>query len=113
MDYYLISQFHVTPDDGVMSRNIYIEWFYCFNFVVPRGSPNKYVHVSVELTPESYNLIALRCIILFGNGQISRIDIMLGLIFYLFKPIHQQTLILSTIIGGEISLRSIKKIHKE
>ena len=27
-------QFHVTPDDGLISRNIYIERFYCINFVI-------------------------------------------------------------------------------
>ena len=25
---------HVTSDDGRISRNVYIECFYCFNFVI-------------------------------------------------------------------------------
>ena len=31
---YFVQFFHVTPDDGLISRNIYIEFFYYFNFVI-------------------------------------------------------------------------------
>ena len=45
---------------GLISRNIYIECFYCFNFVIPRGSPNKYEHVSPRTYAEWYNLTVVR-----------------------------------------------------
>ena len=51
-----ISQFHVTPDVGLINRNMYIECFYCFQFCdtcleVPLKSMNMY---QLELTPKSY-----------------------------------------------------------
>ena len=32
--YQAIIMFPVTPDDGLISRNLYIECFYCFDFVI-------------------------------------------------------------------------------
>ena len=34
LGYITIFWFHVKPDDGLISQNIYFEWFYCFNFVI-------------------------------------------------------------------------------
>ena len=60
--YQTIISLHVTPDDGLISRNIYIKCFFllfqfCDTYLkVPLISMNTY---HLELMPESYNLQSL------------------------------------------------------